>query len=81
MEQLYPDCGLVLDRDHNATLNIEKTVLVQTGIILAKLFYTPVTCRFIYYLKNACGDDVRPLLPMVFTTLSIGPKSTFNFPI
>ncbi|WNS78190.1 transposase [Domibacillus sp. DTU_2020_1001157_1_SI_ALB_TIR_016] len=30
-----PDCGLVLDRDHNAALNIEKAGLVQIGLIPA----------------------------------------------
>ncbi|WP_375337634.1 zinc ribbon domain-containing protein [Domibacillus sp. PGB-M46] len=31
-----PDCGLVLDRGHNAALNIEKAGLAQTGLIPAK---------------------------------------------
>lgn len=29
-----PDCGLVLDRDHNAALNIEKAGLAQIGLIV-----------------------------------------------
>ncbi|WP_342667305.1 zinc ribbon domain-containing protein [Domibacillus robiginosus] len=30
-----PDCGLVLDRDHNATLNIEKAGRAQIGLIVS----------------------------------------------
>ncbi|MEM1504892.1 zinc ribbon domain-containing protein [Domibacillus sp. 8LH] len=29
------DCGIVLDRDHNAALNIEKAGLAQSGLIPA----------------------------------------------
>lgn len=58
-----PNGGLVLDRDHNTALNIEKAGLAQTGLIPVKYFFTPVTCRSISrpnIIKNACEDDVRP---------------------
>ncbi|WP_375337629.1 zinc ribbon domain-containing protein [Domibacillus sp. PGB-M46] len=38
-----PDCGLVLDRDHNAALNIEKAGLAQIGAIPA--IYSLYNCR------------------------------------